>query len=173
MGCVNGSRMLESDCVQVMIRAMRPDERERFLERIVHTSWNDLPHYHRERRAPGDIAPGVRHIVELLMAQGDNVVLVADVEGRPNKGQVWLGEARDPYSGARRGYIYDLYVEPDMRGQGLGRALLRAAEEASTRRGDRELGLTVAAGNEEALALYGNMGFAVERLTMSKVLERG
>jgi ribosomal protein S18 acetylase RimI-like enzyme len=157
--------------VQVRVRPIHPAERERFLQRIVQTSWNDLPSYHRERRALDDIAPGVRHIVELLMAQGDNIILVADVDSHSNVGQVWLGEAQDPYSGARRGYIYDLYVKPEMRGQGIGHALLRAAEKASTRRGDIELGLTVAAGNAEAVALYQNAGFAIERLTMSKVLK--
>jgi ribosomal protein S18 acetylase RimI-like enzyme len=157
--------------VQVMIRAIRSEEHERFLERIIQTSWNDLPSHYRERLAPGDIALGVRNLIELLMAQGSNVLLVADLDDQSNSGQVWLGEARDPYSGARRGYIYDLYVEPEMRGQGIGRALLRAAEAASLRRGDSELGLTVAAQNEAALALYQHMGFDVERLTMSKVLE--
>ncbi len=118
-----------------------------------------------------EVAAGIRRVVALLMEQGDNVIFVADLAEQLNVGQVWLGAARDPYTGKRRGYIYDLYVEPGMRGHGVARALLRAAEQASAARGDREVGLTVATGNATALALYQSCGFAVERLTLSKALE--
>ncbi|MBA3531569.1 MAG: GNAT family N-acetyltransferase, partial [Ardenticatenales bacterium] len=88
-----------------------------------------------------------------------------------NVGQVWLGEARDAYTGRRRGYLYDLFVEPALRGQGIARALLAAAEAASRARGDRELCLTVAWQNERARSLYEAFGFETERLTLIKPLE--
>jgi len=154
------------------LRPMLPAERPRFLARIVETSWQDLPAHQRARLTPTQIAPAIEQVVRLLMEQGDNVLLVADLPGQPNVGQLWLGQARDPYTGAQRGYLYDLFVEPSARGQGVGRALLRAAEQASLARGDTELALTVAAHNPAAQALYRAGGFAVERLTMSKVLEQ-
>ncbi len=157
--------------MSLTIRPIRSDERPRFLQRVVETTWNDLPPFQRAQLTLAQLAPNVERIVELLMAQGDNVILVADMPQQPNVGQVWLGEAPDPYTGARRGYVYDLYVEPTARGQGIGRALLEAAEAASRARGDTELGLTAAADNP-AQALYRALGFETQRLTLTKFLER-
>ncbi len=155
-----------------LLRPLHPSEYRRFVARIVETAWADLPAFQRERLTQAAIAPAIEHVVEVLMAQGDNVILVADLPEQPNVGQVWLGEARDPYTGARRGYIYDLFVEPGARGQGIGRALLEAIEQSSRARGDSELGLTVAAHNTAAQALYHALGFQTERLNLSKPLER-
>jgi ribosomal protein S18 acetylase RimI-like enzyme len=152
----------------ITLRPIHRNEHDTFLQRIVDTTWNDLPASHRTTFSAKEIAPNVERIVEVLMTQGDNVILVADTEAGSNVGQVWLGEAPDPYTGARRGYIYDLYVEQAMRGQGIGRALLEAAQAASRARGDLELGLTVAMHNESAQALYQALGFETERLTMSQ-----
>ncbi len=157
--------------MSLTIRPIRPNERARFVQRVVETTWNDLPPFQRAQLTPAQLAPNVERIVELLMAQGNNVILVADTEAHHNAGQVWLGEAPDPYTGTRRGYVYDLYVEEAARGQGIGRALLQAADEASRKRGDTELGLTVSARNESALALYRSLGFETERLNLSKRLE--
>ncbi|MDQ4076874.1 MAG: GNAT family N-acetyltransferase [Chloroflexota bacterium] len=158
--------------MNVTIRPMHRGERGRFLERVVETSWNDLPTYLRERVTTEEIAPNVERVVEVLLAQGENVILIADLPNRPNIGQVWLGETRDPYTGRSRGYIYDLYVEAEARGQGVATALLEAAEQASRARGDTELGLTVAAHNQAALSLYRAHGFETERLSLSKPLEK-
>jgi ribosomal protein S18 acetylase RimI-like enzyme len=154
------------------LRSLRSDEHSIFLQRIVQTTWNDLPAHQRARFSVNEIAPNVERIVEVLMAQGENLILIADTEAQTNVGQVWLGEAADPYTGERRGYVYDLFVEEAARGQGIGRALLEAAQAASRERGDTELGLTVAAHNLSAQALYHALGFETERLTMSQRWER-
>ncbi len=152
------------------IRPIRPSEYSRFLERIVETSWRDLPAHLQAELTVRDIAPSVERVVRLLLEQGENVILVAELPERPNVGQVWLGEARDPYTGRPRGYLYDLYVEEAARGQGIARALMAAAEAASRARGDTELGITVAPHNHAARALYEAFGFATERLSLSKPL---
>lgn len=154
-----------------IIRPLRHEEQHRFLERIVETAWQDLPIRHQRRFAQAALAPGIHEVVMLLMHQGENVIMVADLPDQPNVGQVWLGEARDPYTGVKRGYIYDLFVEPAARGQGVGTALLRAVEAAARQRGDTELALTVAAHNQTAQTLYAALGFETERLTLSKPLE--
>ena len=112
----------------------------------------------------------VERVVRLLMEQGDNLILVADLPELPNAGQIWLGQARDSYTGALRGYIYDLFVEAEARQQGIGKALLQAAENASRARGDAELALTVSAHNHAGQALYDSFGFKTERLIVSKPL---
>lgn len=157
--------------MSLTIRPLRYEEQRRFLERIVETAWQDLPARQRERLAPATLAPGIHRVVALLMDQGENLILAADLPDQPNVGQIWLGQALDPYTGAKRGYLYDLFVEPAARGQGVGAALMRAAEAEAQARGDTELALTVAAHNHTAQALYAALGFETERLTLSKPLE--
>ncbi len=152
---------------------MRDSERTRFLERVIHTTRADLPEAQRGRLSENAFWFNVSEVVQLLLSQGDNEILIADTESAPNVGQVWLGTARDPYSGETGGYVYDLHIEPEWRGQGIGRALMRAAEKASRARGDKTLGLAVAVWNDAARALYESLGFESERLTMSKTLTDG
>lgn len=152
------------------IRRIQQHEERRFLERIVETSWRDLSAHLQTRYSAEGMTGSVERVVRLLLEQGDNLILVADLPEMPNAGQIWLGQARDPYTGTQRGYIYDLFVEAAARQQGIGKALLQAAENASRARGDAELALTVAAHNHAGQALYDSFGFAVERLIVSKPL---
>ena len=150
------------------IRRIRHHDKQKFFERIIETSCQDLLDDQRKRFTPADITPNIKHIVPLLMEQGENLILIADLPDLPNAGQIWLGEARDPYTGEIRGYIYDLFVEPEARHKGVGQALMQAVEEASRKRGHKTLALTVAAHNDNALILYRSFGFETERLTLSK-----
>ncbi|HVY29462.1 MAG TPA: GNAT family N-acetyltransferase [Polyangiaceae bacterium] len=55
--------------------------------------------------------------------------------------------------------VHDLAVLPTHRGQGIGRALLQAAEEHARRRGCVKLTLEVREDNERARGLYHDQGF--------------
>lgn len=55
--------------------------------------------------------------------------------------------------------IHDLAVVPDRRGQGIGRALLEAAEAEALRRGCCKLTLEVRDDNARARRLYDSLGF--------------
>ena len=61
--------------------------------------------------------------------------------------------------GTRLARLYSLAVGPDGRGQGIGRALLAAAEEASSHSGRLFMRLEVAEGNQAAIALYQQQGY--------------
>jgi ribosomal protein S18 acetylase RimI-like enzyme len=158
--------------MEITIRPIRDRERETFLERVVATTHADLPDHQRTRLTAKEIFFGVADVVDLLMAQGANEILVADTDEKANVGQVWLGTARDPYTGEFGGYIYDLFIDPAYRGQGIGKALMHAAEAASRHRGDKTLTLAVATWNHPAHTLYESLGYTPERLTMSKVLKK-
>jgi RimJ/RimL family protein N-acetyltransferase len=59
-----------------------------------------------------------------------------------------------------RGFIRGMYVRPEARGQGVGRALLaEAIRHARAMPGLRQLTLTVTAGNAAAIATYERFGF--------------
>ena len=60
----------------------------------------------------------------------------------------------------RDAFVDELFVTPDARGRGLGRALLRALEAEARANGVRQLHLEVEHGNEGARRLYLAEGFA-------------
>jgi ribosomal protein S18 acetylase RimI-like enzyme len=57
-----------------------------------------------------------------------------------------------------------LQIEPDYRGQGIGTALLRLAEQRCRERGVTRLGLGVALDNSRAVRLYQRLGYEDSRL---------
>lgn len=158
--------------MNVTFRQARPADISLLFERVAETSWHDLPEWARDVYTRAEISGQVQQTVETLLRGRWNVIIVAENEAGENVGHVWLGETRDSYTGATRGYVYDIYVAPAARGEGLGRNLLDQAEERSRRRGHRELGLTVSPDNEAAHQLYESAGFTTERLMMTKPIDR-
>ncbi len=63
------------------------------------------------------------------------------------------------YSGALDAYVEELYVVPEQRGRGLGRALLEAAMRWARERGARHIDLTTGEADTAARALYESAGF--------------
>lgn len=55
--------------------------------------------------------------------------------------------------------VYSLAIQPQARRQGIGTALLQAAEHAARRRGCRALRLEVQVGNARAINLYERLGY--------------
>lgn len=72
-------------------------------------------------------------------------------------------------------FVQDFGVHPDLRGKGIGTALLRAQAEAARARGKRTFGLDVATNNPKAQRLYERLGFVVvdERVPRGKGLAGG
>ncbi len=65
---------------------------------------------------------------------------------------------------SRAARLYSLVIAAEARGQGLGRALLEAAEEAARARGTSEVRLEVRADNPQAIALYESVGYILRDL---------
>lgn len=73
--------------------------------------------------------------------------------------------------GGRDGFIDELYVVPEMRGQGIGKKLMRIAEDAARALGVMTLHLEVEKENKSAQALYRDGGWRdTQRILMSKKL---
>jgi GNAT superfamily N-acetyltransferase len=67
--------------------------------------------------------------------------------------------------------VGELFVEPGLRGSGLGRRLLAEAEAHALERGADRLRVQVLAGNEGARALYAGFGFHERLVELEKRLD--
>ena len=104
--------------------------------------------------------------------QTDSKVFIAETGENKAVGYLVLyPSAQEELTGVLQGWVMDFAVSPEYRQKGIGRALLKVAEEYCRANGVAYLGLAVSSHNINALRLYGKMGFAEERKLMVKVLE--
>ena len=83
-----------------------------------------------------------------------------------------IGTVIAGYDGVR-GWIYHLAVDPTFRRMGIGRALMRAAEEGMGKLGCPKVNLQVRTTNASAVSFYHALGYAVEdRVSLGKRLEK-
>ena len=83
---------------------------------------------------------------------------------------LWVGNAIDQVQGNRHAHIFILYVVPEHRRRGIGKALMRYVENWAIQRGDRQIGLQVFQSNKPALNLYNQLGYQTQSLWMVKFL---
>ena len=68
------------------------------------------------------------------------------------------------------GWISDLWVEPNARGRGVGRALVAAAEDRFRAAGLTRVELAAVVGNIEAIRLYEHLGYGRYEISLGKNL---
>ncbi|MBI5934834.1 MAG: GNAT family N-acetyltransferase [Chloroflexi bacterium] len=101
-----------------------------------------------------------------------NQVFVArSVDGK-EVGYVWVGQARSAFTGAMQAHILNIYVADEFRGQGIGAKLMAKAEDWACQQKLERIGLSVAAHNKPAAALYENLSYKIETLRMFKNLDQ-
>ncbi len=81
-------------------------------------------------------------------------------------GWVLAGPSADFFSKEEIGFIYELYVVPEYRGQGLAKPLMQKAIDELSIKGYREIRLSVHAGNF-AQHVYRELGFVDKQISMS------
>ena len=91
-----------------------------------------------------------------LIESGEIAVLFA---GDEPDGFAQLRFRPSLYTGALDAHLEELYVVPERRGHGLGRALLDAAMEYARKRGAAHIDLGTSENDAAALALYESAGF--------------
>ena len=82
-------------------------------------------------------------------------------------GFIWM-EVRGTMIDPLIGYIKNIYVAPQWRGQGYAQALLHAADEWFMRQGCTKASLDVSVCNEQAINCYRHAGYEVTRYRMEK-----
>ena len=103
--------------------------------------------------------PGVAFLTDRtgrLMADGEITVLLA---GDPPEGIAVLRFRPSLWAYPLDAYLEELYVAPEQRGRGLGRALLEATMETAREAGAGHIDLGTSEGDTAALGLYESAGF--------------
>ncbi len=119
----------------------------------------------RARQRIADLLPDgpSTPLMLLLVAETETAGLAGTV------GNLWIG-LEAPNAAGDTAWIWEIEVVPAHRGQGLGRALLTAAEEIVRSHGASAMELNVFAPNAAARRLYESTGYAVTTLQMRKQL---
>ncbi len=152
------------------IRAGTRRDHDAFWRATMETVWADIPPDERRGLDRGELEKHFRPHAEAVLTSASNAFLVAETERGEFLGYAIVGSAKSMLSPAPFGFLYDLWVRPETRRQGVARALLGHAEKWCRAQGLRRLKLEVAASNAAAQALYGSAGFAEERAFFGKTL---
>ncbi|MGM9986740.1 MAG: GNAT family N-acetyltransferase [Bacillaceae bacterium] len=102
-------------------------------------------------------------LVNMYITNGWAHYLVEEREGEM-VGWILFGKNVDPMDGSERGFLYEMFVLPLYRRQGIGRLLMNTAIEELLKRGYTDIQLNVYAGNV-GKKLYEELGF-VDRQTL-------
>lgn len=126
----------------------------------------------------GDAGPGerakLRHRLSEIITAADSAILVAEQDGRIiGLAEVYVREdERSPARIPRRfGHLQSVVVAESERGAGLGRLLVRAAEEWARGLGAAEMRLDIWEFPDGPLAFYERCGYWTLRRTLVRDLE--
>lgn len=99
-----------------------------------------------------------------------NTAYVLERKDGHKAGMIWLEISRDQFTCDDTGYMLGLYVEEEHRNNGLGKALIQAAEDWCGERGLLSLTLNVGFHNSMAHDLYEKLGFRTRSVVLRKDL---
>ena len=128
-------------------RAERADAEE--VGRLLHD-------FNSEFDEPSPGPPALAERMRQLLDAGDTVVLLA---GDGPEGLAVLRFRLGIWTDGLECYLAELYVVPDRRGQGLGRALMEKAMDVARAEGATYMELGTAEDDVAARALYESLGF--------------
>lgn len=102
---------------------------------------------------------GARHFLSQRFGLGDAFILVSENALGEVDGFVQLYPGLSTVGLNARWTLNDLYVSPESRGQGTGRALMQAAAQLAREHGVARLVLMTQVSNERAQGLYESLGW--------------
>ena len=133
------------------IRSVEPRDRDDWL-RLRHALWPDATLEEHARDVERFLSGNRHEPVEVLIAFDDKGLAVGFVE-------LSIHNIVDSCSTERVGYLEGWYVVPEIRRQGVGAALVAAAERWATQQGCREFASDSALNNEASQRAHLALGF--------------
>lgn len=126
----------------------------------------DLPPWRRRHECIEGIRRDIAHHLDDQPA--NSFLFVAENAEGERVGFMHLQKTQDFFTGRSNCHISDLAVAPGHEGQGVGRALLRHAEDWAREHRCALVTLAVLPGNERARALYEAAGYGNDLVRMAK-----
>nr|WP_315225232.1 GNAT family N-acetyltransferase [uncultured Albidiferax sp.] len=108
--------------------------------------------------------PQATAFIQARMAHGESSILVAQGDGGRVLGFCQLYPSFCSVAAAPIYVLYDLFVAPDARKTGAGRALLLAAEQFAASQGVARMDLTTAKTNLAAQSVYESLGWVRDKV---------
>ncbi len=162
--------MREEGRETLLIQAAHPEDWPWMLSAHAQTAWDSLRPEHRA-------AVPLAHVQQKVAAQQaamrgaqahPHAALVARTPDGERAGFVLVEETQSGLTGERLAWVTLLYVAEAHRRRGVARRLLAAAERWASGLGLTRIGLSVAARNDAARALYEAEGYEVDLVRMAK-----
>jgi ribosomal protein S18 acetylase RimI-like enzyme len=157
--------------MDITIREAKETDLQLVRKYTVETGWTTV--LSENERKQLDKEKWTKHILEgfeKLSKRETDKIFVAEDETHAFLGYLWVGEGNNVMTGLKHGYIYDIFVKEEFRGEGIGRMLLDKAESYCREKRYSRILLMVSVGNQVAISLYDNMGFKAEQTYMAKAL---
>lgn len=154
----------------IRIREGERRDRDLIWRATMDTLWGDMPEAERATLDRDDVEAHFRPRAERVMDSRENAVFVAEDAAGRVLGYAVVGGATTMLTPAPFGFLYDLWVAPEARRQGVARRLAEHGAAWCRARGFRRMKLEVGAGNAAARAFYASLGFAEERTFMGRML---
>lgn len=156
----------------IQVRAYDPACDRAAVRALVIQLQDDERALHPSRRPGESVADDYMPWLEASVREQQGDILVAEAAGRVvGYTSYWIEVDICPEElpeSNRHGYIQDLCVDRDWRGQGIAGRLLAAAEQALSGKRLTYLRLGVLANNAPALSAYAKQGFAPYEIVMEK-----
>ena len=149
-----------------------PDDRPALVSFI-----DGLQHYEYkfESNRRIDAQAGEDYFAVLLqrVAEHEGRIFVAEADGQPIGWAVFLIEQDYVYvieEERTYGYIAELFVTENVRGRGVGQALIKACEDEGRSRGLKRMMIGVIPANERAARVYAQAGYSPYAMELRKFL---
>jgi ribosomal protein S18 acetylase RimI-like enzyme len=156
--------------VEVTLRPMRPDEFPAFEAESKRGYAHDMSENGgvdtdaARAKAECDLA---RLLPDGVASAGQFLFVIQDELGAA-RGTLWFAD--EERNGRRCAFLYDIRINEDSRGQGIGRLTMQQLEREVSARGLHSIELNVFGGNTVARSLYRTLGYTETFVGMSKEL---
>jgi ribosomal protein S18 acetylase RimI-like enzyme len=115
----------------------------------------------------GEVEPTkekIDQLVKPLLEKGSYYLIATEEEKL--LGWILIGKSKDQFTDIMNGFIYELFVLKEIRGNGISKLLMKTGIDHLKQDGYSEIRLSAFTGNQ-AIKLYEKMGFGIRTGTMS------
>lgn len=115
----------------------------------------------------GEVKPTnekIKRLIEPLLEKGSYYLIAT--ENEELMGWILVGKVKDQFTDKINGFIYELFVIEEFRGNGISEQLMKNAFDHLKQDGYSEVRLSAFAGNP-AIKLYEKMGFNIRTVSMN------